>query len=120
MAEDKLSVVTINTNQLSEFRQMLESMERRIQSMENNVHIQTNNMKDLSKQMLMEYKSKLYNLSEAYDSLINKKESIYQKSSNSIGKLYKQDVQERIHSLFTEISIDTAIGRHMSEIGSLR
>ena len=120
MAEDKLSVVTINTNQLSEFRQLLESMERRLQSMEKSVHIQENNMKDLSKQMLMEYKSKVYNLSETYESLLNKKESIYQSSSKLKGKLYRQDVEEQIHSLFTDISIEIAIGRHMSEIGSLR
>jgi Mg2+ and Co2+ transporter CorA len=120
MAEDKLSVVTVNTDQLLEFRKVLESMERRIQSIEKSVHNRENNMKDLSEQMLMEYKSKVHNLSETYESLINKKESICQSSSKLKGKLYKQDVREQIHSLFTEISIEIAIGRHMSEIGSLR
>ena len=99
---------------------MLESMERRLESMENRLHTQTNEMKDLSKQMLTEYKSKLYNLSETYESLISRKEqSICQVSSKSIATFSKQDVQERIQSLFTEISIECAIGRHMSEIGSL-
>lgn len=125
MAEDKVSVVTINSDQLLGIKQMLESMERRIEAMERSVGIQTNNMKDLSKQMLTEYKSKLINLSITYESLISKKElSNYQSTSKvdveNIRAPSQHDVKQRIQSLVTEITIQNSIGLHMNELGNLR
>jgi len=124
MAEDKISVVTINTDQLSDLKKMLESMERRLEAMERSVGIQTNYMKDVSSQMLAEYKAKLINLSMTYESLITKKElSNYQSSKvdcENIKAPSQHDVRQRIQSLVTEVTIQNAIGLHMNELGNLR